>query len=218
MKLQPEIFSLLQQSDEHRQRTGVAIFADGRHDRRRDIDVELVLEHLEQQCESVAATKIAEKIHERETHVDVGLAAQAPDDRFDRRIADADQRLSSGVAFAGVLRIGERIDQTFDDLETSVAHEAVDDRLANAPVFVAEELEHEREITLVGRLRDEQRRFLPRVGIRRAGLFQQLRIGAQAHDPTLSRPSSSRFICTNCWSVSVKISVSRRTRNGTRDS
>ena len=53
-----------------------------------------------------------------------------------------------------------------------------------------------------------KRRFLPHIGIGRVNVDRH----------TLTFSISSRFICTNCCSVSVKISVSRRTRNGTRES
>ena len=55
-----------------------------------------------------------------------------------------------------------------------IAHEAVDDGLAHAPVLVAEELEHQRQIAAVGGVRHQIGGFLARVGIVRARLFDEL--------------------------------------------
>ena len=199
-----------------RQRGGVAVLADGRDDGRGDVDVALVRQDVEQGLECRGVAQVAQEVDQREAHVDVLLHAQMTDDRIDGRAADAHQRLGGGIALAGVLGVGERMEQAIDHRGLRIADQSVDDGLAHAPVLVAEQLEHQRQVAPVGGVRDEVRGLLPRVGVGRAGLFDQQGIGV--HVPVLTLSISSLFICTNCCSVSLKISLSRRTRIGTRES
>ena len=115
-------------------------------------------QQLEEHLEAFAAAQVADEIDEREADVDVLSRAR-------RRstigsMAGSPMRTSASVdelrlpAFSA---IGKRVEQSVDDLRPRVAHETVDDGLAHAPVLVAEELEHERQVALVRRLRDERR-------------------------------------------------------------
>ena len=201
-----------------RQRGSVAIFAERRDDRRRHVDVRLALQRLDENVEGVAAAKIAEEVDERKADVDVAFDAQPVDDRNDGVIADPDQCLGRGIALAGVLGVRERVQQSRDDLGLRITHEPIDDGLAHAPVLVAEQLEHQRVVALVDHVRDQIRRLLPRIGIGGTRLFDEKRVGVHRSVPVISRPISSRFMRTNCCSVSEKISVFWRTRSGTRES
>ena len=171
VELEPEIVALIEHGDQMRQRGRIAVLAERRDDRRGDVDVLLAMQEVDQDLKGLAAAQVAEQVDEREAHVDIALAGEPRHDRLDRRRADADQRLRGRVALAGVLVIGERVDQAVNDVVARLAHQAVDDRLAHAPVAVAEKLEHQRQVAL-RRRRDGVRRFLPRIGIRRASLIE----------------------------------------------
>ena len=165
VELQPEVVAP-QDAQQRRKRGGVAVFAERGDDRRGQVDVLLAVEHLHEHVEALAAAEIAEEVDEGEADVDVGLGAEERDDRPDGRRADAHEPLGGGVALAGVVGVAERFEQSVDDLGLRIAHEAVDDGLAHAPVLVAEELEHQRVVALVLGVGDGPGGFLAGVGVR----------------------------------------------------
>ena len=145
VKLEPEVVAL-QKSDQGRERGGIAVFAQRGHSGRGDVDVLLGSGDLQQEPETGVVSQIAQQIHQRKANVSILLRAKAQHDRADARRSNADESLGRRIALARVLRVCQRIEQAADHPILRVPDESVDDRLANAPVLVAEKLEHQSEV------------------------------------------------------------------------
>ena len=165
-----------------RERGCVAILSERGDDRRGQVHVALFLQELEEDGEALGTPKVADEIDEREADVDIAdvVSPQPLDDGLNGRFADPHQGLGGGVPLPGVLGIGQRSQEPLDDLRAGVAHQAVDDGLAHAPVLVAEELEHQRQVPLDRRVGNQKRRLLPGIRVGGAGLFDDLRVCAHS--------------------------------------
>ncbi len=216
MELQPHVVAP-EGAEQHRDRGGIAIFAERGDDRGKDVDVVLLRDQSQKRAKGFVRPHVAQKVHDGEAHVGVGLADEPFEEERHGRLPDPDQSLRRRVSLARVLRVAKRADQAADDLLRRGAQEAFDDRLPYTPVFVAEQLVHQGQALAPDGLHDLVRGLLADIGIRRARLVDQFRSDRHPRLGSL-RPSSSRFISTNCSIVSWKKFVFWRTFAGTLDS